>query len=73
MSMPELIHLIHQRFKWPAPTQLEVRTQAVYLNIGYRRYLVFPSLEVRELVDRKVAETQFSRWVQERLQVSGEA
>ena len=68
MTTAETINRLHERFKWPAPTNVELKAQTVRCNIGHRRYMVFPNLEVREILADHVADTEFGRWVQGILQ-----
>ena len=64
MTTAETINRLHERFKWPAPTNVDCRCEAVWCNLGYRRYVVFTTLKVLELKDESVVQTNHSQWVE---------
>ena len=64
IAVGELVDLLHNRFRWPRPTELSVKTETVWFNLNTRRYIAFPDKSVLEVCDGKVGETLHSLYAQ---------
>lgn len=65
IRLAELVDLIHNRFRWPRPTNIFVGEASVHFRLGVRKYMAFGDRSVMELLEGGVVkETLHSRYAQ---------
>lgn len=63
LEVGEVVHLVHVRCRWSAPTLMDVGPQSIRFNLGGRRYWVDQELAVLEIVEGGLVASDHSKWL----------